>query len=65
MRLKDMTRKQLNTYIKKLNIAILHEDNLNNIIIYQKWLDEANEESNARLQRKQKYLDFINKKTPY
>ena len=54
--LDKMNAKQLKTWIVNLEQSIKADDHPGNQEIYKKWLKEAKEEQQARLERKERYL---------
>ena len=55
-RLTEMSANQLNTWIRNLEDSIKVDDHEGNQAIYKKWLDEARQEQEDRLARKENYL---------
>lgn len=59
--LHNMTRKQLNTWIRNLQDSIKANDCDVNRPIYEKWLKEAKEESRARQERQKAWWEAFEK----
>ena len=57
----NMTASQLNTWIRNLEDSLKADPDSTNKWIYEKWLEEAIAEKQARFDRKYNYLKSVGK----
>ena len=59
--IEQMSRPQLNTWIKNLEESLRKDTDPRNKWIYEKWLKEAKDEQEARISRRENYLKLVGK----
>lgn len=59
--IEQMSRPQLNTWIRNLEDSLKADPDGRNKWIYEKWLKEAKDERDARISRRVNYLKMIGK----